>query len=299
MKITVEPGKYIVAVSGGVDSMVLLDIVRQLPGVAIVVAHFDHGIRTDSDQDRALVERAASEHGLSFIYERAELGQGVSEAVAREARYTFLRRVQAEQQARAIITAHHQDDVIETAVINILRGTGRKGLASLRSTDELVRPLLHVSKQEILEYASQHGIHWHEDSTNNNDNYLRNYIRHHVMPRLGEDGKAALLAHIAKAETLNPAIDALLREGLADRSAPNVLRRQWFIMLPYAVACEVMMAWLREQGVVQFDRKTIDRLVVAGKTALPGRQIDANAGYLLKVTHAHLTIEQNNIVKTG
>jgi tRNA(Ile)-lysidine synthetase-like protein len=298
MNIVVGPGKYVVAVSGGIDSMVLLDVVRKLSGVEVVVAHFDHGMRPDSRQDREFVEKTASKYGLPFIYERAELGANASEATARDARYAFLRRVQTEQGARAILTAHHQDDLIETAIINILRGTGRKGLASLRSTDELIRPLLAISKQEIIAYAAHHKLQWREDSTNSNDNYLRNYIRHQVIPKLGEAGKAGLLSHIEKAEVLNPTIDALLHEGLAQHTEDKRLRRQWFIMLPHTVACEVMAAWLRREGILQFDRKGIERLVVASKTALPGKQIDVNAGYLLKVTGAYLAIEQNNLVKT-
>jgi tRNA(Ile)-lysidine synthetase-like protein len=283
MRVEVKPGKYIVAVSGGVDSMVLLDVLRQLPGVELVVAHFEHGVRSDSDEDRKLVEATARAYGLPFIYERGNLGPNVSEATARDARYAFLRRTKKEQGAAGIITAHHQDDLLETAILNMVRGTGRKGLTSLRSTSELIRPLLHIPKQEIRDYANKNTIHWREDSTNQTDNYLRNYIRHHLIPRLGEAGKQQLLEYIEKAEGLNPAIDELLTKDLQAQPAANELNRQWFIMLPYAVSCEIMAAWLRAQGITQFDRKTIDRLVVAAKVAAPGKRIDINTGYLLEV----------------
>ena len=146
MKLELEPGVYVVAVSGGVDSMVLLDLLRRQKDLKLVVAHLDHGIRSDSDLDRQLVQQVASKHGLAFVYNTAQLGPGASEALARKARYNFLRRVQLATNATAIVTAHHQDDLIETAILNLLRGTGRKGLSSLGDDKHLRRPLLHVSK---------------------------------------------------------------------------------------------------------------------------------------------------------
>src|SRR5260221_102633 len=128
MELNVNPGKYIVAVSGGVDSMALLDMLVVLPGLELVVAHFERGIRADSDQDRQLVAATAARYGLPFVFMRGNLGAGVSEAAARTARYAFLGRVRGAHNAGAIITAHHQDDVIETALINLVRGTGSRGL---------------------------------------------------------------------------------------------------------------------------------------------------------------------------
>lgn len=290
MQVDIQPGKYVIAVSGGVDSMVLLDIARQLPGVALVVAHVDHGIRPDSHKDRQLVEAAAQRYGLPFVCEEAHLGASASEAQAREVRYAFLQRMVDAHGAHGILTAHHQDDVAETAILNLLRGTGRRGLASLRSGDMLLRPLLHVSKQAVKEYARLHTIAWREDSTNLRDDYLRNYIRHYLMPRLGSAGRTQLLVHIEKAESLNPDIDQLLLKDLQHHVRDKALDKRWFIMLPYNVSCEVMAAWLRSNNIRQFDRKTIERLVIAAKVAWPGRVSDINAAYLLKVDKAALQL---------
>jgi tRNA(Ile)-lysidine synthetase-like protein len=101
-------GRYVVAVSGGVDSVALLDILRQQTGLELIVAHFDHGIRKDSCQDRLLVEQLAKRYGLTFVYEEAKLGPRTSEETARRARYAFLNKVMREHQAVAIVTAHHQ-----------------------------------------------------------------------------------------------------------------------------------------------------------------------------------------------
>lgn len=291
MKLDVQPGKYVVAVSGGVDSMVLLDMLTRMHGLALVVAHFEHGIREDSDLDRELVQRAATRYGLPFIYEHGKLGPHASEAVAREARYTFLCKAKEQTGARAIITAHHQDDLIETAVINILRGTGRKGLSSLRSNNEIVRPLLNVTKARIYDYAAKHqDVTWRTDSTNNSDQYLRNYVRTYITKKLDEASRASLLQYIQKASETNPILDIILVHALNDHTKDGQLDRRWFVMQPHDVSRELMAAWLRQQAIRDFDRKAIERLVVGAKVAAPGKSIEIHAGYLLKVGKTGLRV---------
>ena len=275
------PGKYVIAVSGGVDSMTLLDVLCRLPDVEVVVAHFDHGIRKDSEQDRRLVEATAARHGLSFVWAAGRLGAGVSEATARAARYAFLRGVQRQVGARAIVMAHHRDDVLETAIFNLLRGTGRKGLASLRSRPGIIRPFIHIYKDELLAYAQAHNLVWREDSTNSDEDYARNYIRRRIVPRLDDRQRQLLETYVTQAEASNQVIDQLL-EALLPRPAGQ-LDRGWFIMLPHQVAREVMAAWLRQNGRVDFDRKAIERLVAAAKVALPGKRSDIAKGSALYI----------------
>src|SRR5262249_18822874 len=153
----------VVAVSGGVDSMTLLDVLAKQPDLRLVVAHFDHGIRADSEQDRQLVQAAAERYGLPFVFDMGHLGPATSEAKARRARYDFLRRVQRSSGARAVVTAHHQDDVLETAMLNLLRGTGRRGLTSLNSRPGLERPLLDTPKWKIKDHALSARLNWRED----------------------------------------------------------------------------------------------------------------------------------------
>ena len=140
MKAELKPGKYVLAVSGGVDSIVLLDLLaKEIERDNLVVAHFDHGIRQGSATNREFVEGLAKNYGLEFFYEEGELGAKASEALARTKRYEFLNKIKKQTESDAIITAHHQDDVLETIIINLLRGTGRKGLSSLKNHPELVR----------------------------------------------------------------------------------------------------------------------------------------------------------------
>lgn len=285
MKVEIPAGKYVVAVSGGVDSMVLLDLLRLYPGVKPVVAHYDHGIREDSGEDRLLVRQIAKRHKLPYVYDVGKLGPGASEALARENRYAFLQKVQQASGAQAIVTAHHRDDVLETMVINLLRGTGRKGLSSLASGEDVVRPLLEVPKSDIIDYAQRHGLHWREDSTNDNTEYLRNHIRHNVLPTWSEADKKRMLDIARHMHRVNRELDELLAPGTQQN-----LSREWFTLLPHNVAREVMATWLREHNVRDFDRGTLERLTVAAKVTEPGKAIDIIKGHTVRVGKQSLAL---------
>ncbi len=302
MRVELEPGTYVVAVSGGVDSVALLHILAQHSGVKnidgikprLVVAHFDHGIRDDSAEDRRLVQGLARQYGLPFVYHEGQLGPNTSEEVARRARYDFLRQVQDAVKARAIITAHHQDDVLETAIINMLRGTGRKGLTSLKSHRHLIRPLLSVPKENIRAYARDQGLLWREDSTNEDTTLLRNYIRKVIVPRLGEEGRLALLSHIGHLSVVNRAIDKDLMIYLHTQSSRQVLDRHHFALLPHAVALEVLAEWFRSHGITTFNAKLLERLVIKCKTLPPGKRIDVDARHTLLVGNETIALVATN-----
>lgn len=285
-----KSGKYVVAVSGGVDSVALLDILHKQPGLELIVAHFDHGIRTDSGKDRQLVEDLAQNYGMRFFYREAKLGAGVSEAMAREARYKFLKKVVNENSALAIVTAHHQDDVLETAILNMLRGTGRKGLSSLKSNDEIIRPLLSVPKQNLINYAKINNLEWREDSTNTDTSYLRNYIRHNVLSKFSDKDKKNLIQKLNDLKDTNQELDKLLNEILINQIVDGQVNRQWYVQLPHGLAKEFMAGWLRSEGIRDFDSTALERLVVGAKTAAVGKKIEAVKGYKLIVSKQNLAL---------
>jgi tRNA(Ile)-lysidine synthetase-like protein len=290
ISISLSPGKYVAAVSGGVDSMVLLDLLRKIHGVELTVAHFDHGIRPDSSEDRQLVQRICNEYGLPFVYAEGHLGKKASEATARTARYSFLRKVQHDTGAQAIITAHHQDDRIETAILNLLRGTNRRGLSSLQSSDNLQRPLLAYTKEELRAYAAEHGIVWREDSTNDDDAYMRNYVRHNIVPALGAEKRAQLVRILETLGETNREIDMTLIAELDHLQDERGMNRYAFIMLPHALAREYMALWLRTEGLRDYDKATLERLVVAAKTASPSRIFDIANGVRMVVYKDYLAL---------
>ena len=258
------------AVSGGVDSMVLLDLLSNLDGVELVVAHFNHGIRVDAHLDEELVSKRAEQLGLTFESERAALGGKASEDTARLARYDFLEKVRQKHKAKVIITAHHQDDLIETALINLLRGTNRRGLTAMADNPKIVRPLLNTPKRLIRRNAEAKNLRWREDSTNQDTDYLRNYIRLKVLPGLNREQRQNLLSNIKMLSSLNSEINdqiAALSNLLLEKDR---IDRQLFARLPDKIAREVLIHWLRQGDFGEVDKYEVERLSLALKTARAG-----------------------------
>ncbi|TAL55269.1 tRNA lysidine(34) synthetase TilS [Pandoraea sp.] len=187
-----------IALSGGRDSAVLLDAAARVAGeigIHLIALHIHHGLSRQADNwQRFCAERAAGLH-VPFDARRVRLdaraGQGV-EAAARQARYAALRDLCQHHGATGLMTAHHADDQAETILLQLLRGTGLPGVAGMPEMDRpgrlagvtLLRPLLHVSRAAIDAYATQHGLDWVEDASNQDSRFLRNALRHDVMPAL-------------------------------------------------------------------------------------------------------------------
>lgn len=283
-----KASRYVVAVSGGVDSVVLLDMLRQVPDVQLVVAHFDHGIRDDSAADRTFVAELAAHYGLPFESERRELGARASEATARRHRYRFLRQVAAKHQAK-IVTAHHADDIVESIAINHVRGTGWRGLAVHDS--DIVRPLSFMTKQEILRYADRHGLQWREDSTNLSDAYLRNRLRRR-MQTLAPEAKRELLALHAQQKALKRQIDeevAHLAQQITDLSGDgHTYHSRYFFTHSHPTPA---LAVLRHLTQGSLTRPQLERALLAIKTAQHKTTYQAGKGVQFRFTPRHFMIE--------
>jgi len=190
-------GTVLVAVSGGRDSMVLLHLLLELQKAQkfhLAACHFNHRLRSEeSDGDEAFVRTHCAERGIPLavgsgdVKQQAETFGESIETAARTLRYAFFETVMAECAADRLVTAHHADDNAETLLINLIRGAGLQGLAGIPPRrGAIVRPLLHVSRDELAAYGAKHGVPFREDSSNQNLNYLRNRLRHEVMPVLQE-----------------------------------------------------------------------------------------------------------------
>ena len=190
-------GAVLLAVSGGVDSMVMADLfLKCLDKSSITLAHCNFHLRgKESDGDEAFVREWAGNHGLA--YRKVDFdtvgyakSHGLSvEMAARELRYGWFASLCGTEGYRAVAVAHNANDNAETLILNLLRGTGLKGLCGMRESSPLpgseallIRPMLSFSRAEILEYARSQGIHWREDSTNSDSAYKRNLIRNEVFP---------------------------------------------------------------------------------------------------------------------
>lgn len=270
--------RYLVAVSGGIDSVVLLDRLAQSGEHELIVAHFDHGIRPDSAADARFVGALAQRYGLPFVTRREELGEGAGEELARNRRYAFLRGEAQKHQAR-LVTAHHSDDVIETVAINSARGTGWRGLAVLDAPD-ITRPLLTKTKQEIREYALEHRLEWVEDSTNLETRYLRNQVRRKVAQLLPYEDKRTILNAWQRQLRLKREI----QEEAGRLLEKNGGSRYFFTQCDLPVAIELLRLYIRQQGGVSITRPQAQRTLVAIKTAKPGSSYDVAEGVCLQFT---------------
>jgi tRNA(Ile)-lysidine synthetase-like protein len=267
---------FIVAVSGGVDSVVLLhklisrQSLNQSNPPRYVVAHFNHGIRDDSHKDAELVRELAKKYDLDFELGEGKLSENVSEAEARKARYQFLREIKQKYKADKIILAHHQDDVIETMIMNILRGTGPRGLNPMQGYDDLLRPLIHRRKSELIDYANEHNLKWIEDSTNSDEKYKRNYIRRNIMPKI-ESKIDEFLNIKTDIESIYQEVDMRLSALMPKK---NIISRVWFLKFPYKVQKEIIRNYLVSLGLDDIDSRTIERLTVSVKTLQIGKKTD-------------------------
>lgn len=258
--------KFVLAVSGGVDSVALLDMVahRQLEiwdqlktkshdrvlefPSDFIVAHFDHGIRGEqSHQDAMFVQHLCRDYGVECQLGHGGLTAAASEELARRARYNFLHSIKQREEVSGgrayIVTAHHQDDLIETVVINLVRGTGWRGVAPFTDDSVVVRPLLDHSKTELVDYAIGHNLSWVEDQTNFSYSYFRNRVRD-KLAGVSPERRRALLGLINQQRQLRPIIESEIAEYVRTHTYSNdnatVAKRYDLIMLPSTVAVEVL-----------------------------------------------------------
>jgi tRNA(Ile)-lysidine synthase len=183
--------KLLLAVSGGLDSMVLMHLFQQL-NYNIAIAHCNLQLREkESDEDENFVKFQAKKFQIPIFSTRFETEKFANtnklsiQLAARKLRYDWFYQLLEEENYDYLLTAHHLDDQLETFLINLSRGTGIEGLTGIPATnDKIIRPLLPFSREEILAFAEENSISWREDSSNASTKYLRNKIRHEVIPIL-------------------------------------------------------------------------------------------------------------------
>jgi len=197
-------GRVIVAVSGGADSVALLWFFKSFWGGKTIAAHIEHGIRgAESRKDADYVAKLTRDWGIECIVDNvdvpalAEKGESI-EMAARRLRYSFLESVYKRYSACGVALGHNRNDVAETVLLNIFRGTGARGMVGIpRQRGVFFRPLLDFSKDSLREILVRNGINWREDATNDENNYLRNKLRNIIIPQIENTINSQAVEHLA------------------------------------------------------------------------------------------------------
>lgn len=227
----VEPEASIVlAVSGGVDSVTLLDalaIISTKLGYKLFIAHFNHKLRPKaSDEDEVFVKNLAKSYNIDFYSSKGDVlkhsreNSMSIEQSARELRYTFLENITKTLQAEFLATGHTKDDSAETFLLNLMRGSGLTGLSGIpqkryiSKNSSIIRPLLIFTKNELIEYAKRRGLKWREDESNTLMNYTRNKIRNNLLMSLKNDFSPNIIDLINRSAKLISGADKFIKEHI-------------------------------------------------------------------------------------
>ncbi|RRJ88894.1 tRNA lysidine(34) synthetase TilS [Flavobacterium macacae] len=252
--------KLLLAISGGIDSIVLAQLLRQ-SGYAVSLAHCNFNLRgSESDGDEQFVRNFAAENNLEvfvthFDTERFAQDNKLSiQLAARQLRYIWFHQLLEENNLDFILTAHHLDDNLETFLINFTRGTGLEGLTGIPvQNDKIVRPLLKFSREEIQNFASENKIEWREDSSNASDKYLRNKLRHDIVPILKSLNSSFLnsfqdtLSHLNQSKSLAEDASVLVyKQVVTEKENQKFFRLFDLKRLPNYEA--YLFEWLRPFG---------------------------------------------------
>lgn len=283
-----SPGETVVcAVSGGADSIAMLFafyLNREMLGIRLEAAHFNHQLRgKESDRDEEFVRDFCDRYDIPLHVGRGDVKPGKKglEAAAREARYAFFDTLPGK-----IATAHTADDNAETVLIHMIRGTGLKGLGGIAPVQgRIIRPMLGITRQEVEDFLAEWGLQHVEDSSNKGDDFLRNRLRHHVMPLLKAENPR-LAQNLSRMALLLREDEEYLSQQAAFEVMPTVTELK---AMPKALRYRMLERFLKEHGVkepgsVQLDQ--VNDLLFSGK---PSARIRFSGGIVIAREYDRLT----------
>ena len=292
------PGeRVVVAVSGGPDSLALLSILREILPVIplhLTVAHFDHGWRPESEDDRDFVASMAAQWGFAFHGGRAPADLPRTEGAARSARYSFLRQIAVNTSSTAIAMGHTQDDQVETLLLHLLRGSGSRGLSAMRRRDgDLARPLLDISRADIEAYLARLHLTPRRDPTNDDPRFTRNRLRQQLLPALDTFDPSARGLLARTADILSEE-DRYLEDQVARLPKTSATDRDAFARLPPALQRRVIRQLIPDAGFLEVEavrrgdpRDRVPQGQAASAARPSGRAAASSAGMQLRAKTCH------------
>ncbi len=306
----VAPGcRLLLAVSGGNDSLAMLHLLHNLQRdleLELYVASLDHGWRGAAGaEDAAFVRQEAEALGLEVTLGAAA---GLrSEADARRARYDFLASSATEVGASCVVTAHHADDQVETILLNLLRGSGLRGLAGMRSRAELpghphltlLRPLLDVPRHELRAWGHRQGLEPRQDASNDDRRLRRNRLRHDILPLLRDFDPRVERSLLRLAENASRDYDYLQRQvqeaaetGMRRSEQRVRLSRSTFNALHPALQGHLTLNALRDLGGTKAGAEHVKRLVALAASGRTGQACNLPGGIRLRIEYGDLVLER-------
>lgn len=293
----------LLAVSGGLDSSVMVHLFAE-SDYHFAVAHVNFGLRgAESDEDERWVAALAQRHGVPFHTRRVDTQQYADEhglsiqMAARRLRYAWFEEVRQQAGYARIATAHHQDDQLETALLNLCQGTGIAGLRGMRSQQgSLVRPLLFAFRAQLEAYAHQRALTWREDASNATDAYRRNYLRHRVIPQLQHLNPSLLATYQLTRERLLATEQLLADEvdRVRDRGWQEVNNEVWLdqtVLNSHPQLPLVLSEIIRPFGFTYLQAREVARSI--RRDAIPGKLFYSDS-HTLVVDRRHLIISEKN-----
>lgn len=295
----------IVAVSGGRDSVALLDLLLRAGFQNLAVAHFHHGLRgATAEADADFARAIAARRGLSFRLGRGDtrararkMGESLEEA-ARALRRAFLARAARKHGASAVFLGHHAGDAAETLLFHLARGSGPRGMSALRTRAALdgtgialLRPMLGFTPDEIARYADARRLEFRTDETNASRTHTRNRLRRDVLPALAEAVGFDPVPPMARAAAILADEDAWLDDLIADDARPDVLSTRALAAMPAARQRRVLRAWLRRRAGCEADFATVERARLLAQSSAPPAKMNLPRGHHLRRRAGQLFVE--------
>ena len=256
--------KIVIGVSSGVDSMVLFHLLKKHN---IVIAHINHNVRPESEYEQNYLQEYCLKKNIPFetttLKYSTEEQEDNFQLVARNKRYEFFKRVMQEHDADLLALAHHGDDLVETILMSMSRGTSLRGLIGFNEEStvgnlNIIRPLIHYSKDEILDYANENEVIYFEDDSNSSDKYTRNRYRQNILPFLKKETKAIHQKYVNMSEDLSDIYDYLMIE--VNQFLDSERSVSTFQSLHMAIQREIIATMLKRQ-MISFNCNLLNEIV--------------------------------------
>ena len=301
----------IVGVSGGVDSVVLLDLLRRASFEKLIVAHYHHGLRgRAADRDADFVRALADEAGLTLVRGRGQTRARATrqreslEEAARQLRRAFLARTAKKHGAAVVFLGHHAGDAAETVLFHLARGGGSRGLSSLRTRAALdgsgvtvIRPLLGFTRGEIEHYATARRLDFREDESNASRAHTRNRLRHDVLPALAAAVGFDPVPALARAADILAEEDNAWEEVVRARAQSLHLETRLLRREPVAGQRRLLRAWVRERTKNEPDFETVERARALALSHTAPAKMNLPRGWHLRRRAGKLFVERARSTK--